>query len=218
MLDDACSLFAVQRSWLDGAEDRVFPIHRFYKQPREFAEFLITLKTASLDEDIAGVVLATIDPTPGSNALLVLHETVGWIGDKAIYRYYFCDEWVLRYWKSRAYLTACVAIAWRQNVFIHGVFLDKQRLQQLAAGRALPSWSEKGIWAFGVKQWDPEDMALRPEVFLDGLDSETDSHGHKEALKLWLNLFDAGHMNTGLGMYSGDEIRLAFSHALEQID
>ena len=202
MLDDACSQFAVRREWLDGADTQIFPIHRFYKQPRAFVEFLGALKAANPDSQLSGVVLAPIKSTADAEALLILEETIGRVGDKPIYRYHFCDEWMLRYWKSRAYLTACVAIAWRQNVFIHGGYADEELVRKLAGGLALPTWSNDGIWSFGVKRWDPEDMALRPEAFLAGLDSELENFGLKAGLSLWLSLCDDGFMKTGLDMYS----------------
>jgi len=217
ILEAACALFSVRRPWLDGAEDQVFPIHRFYKQPSEFVEYIGSLKATNPDGDISGVVLAPINPSQDPEALLVLQEAVGWIGDKPIYRYHLCDEWVLPYWKSRAYLTACIAIAWRQNVFIHGVYVDEDRLKTLVGGFVLPTWSSDGIWSFGSKRWDPEDMALRPEAFLYGLDPERDNYGLKAGLRLWLSLCDEGLMKTGLEMFGTDEIRQSFSRALDQI-
>ena len=218
ILQATCDLFAVRREWLDGADNQIFPIHYFYKYPHAFGEFVDALKAANPDEEIRGVVLAPSIPGQDVEALLVLQEIVGWVGDKAIYRYHFCGDWKLGYWKSRTYLTACVALAWRHGVFIHGVFADAERLQELARGHALPTWTADGIWSFGIKQWDPEDMALRPEAFLDGLDPELEKFGLKEGLRLWLSLCDKGFMNTGLGMYSVDEIRQSFSDALAQID
>lgn len=218
LLQAACDLFAVRREWLDGAEKQIFPIHRFYKHPHAFVEFLDALRAASPDKELSGVVLAPIEPGPNAKAVLVLQETVGWLGDKAIHRYHFCDEWSLGYWKSRAYLTACVAIAWRQGVFIHGVYADEERMQKLTGGLALPTWSADGIWSFGIKRWDPEDMALRPEVFLDGLDPELDNFGLQAGLRLWLSLCDEGFMKTGLDMYSVDDVRQSFNQALDQID
>lgn len=218
LLQAACDLFAVRREWLDGAEKQIFPIHRFYKHPRAFVEFLGALKAANPDGNLSGVVLAPLKPAPDVEAVLILQETVGWVGDKAIYRYHFCDEWMLRYWKSRAYLTACVAIAWRQGVFIHGVYADEERLKELTGGLALPTWYAHGIWSFGIKRWDPEDMALRPEAFLDGLDPERDNFGLQAGLRLWLSLCDDSFMSTGLGTQNVDETRQSFSHALDQID
>ena len=90
-------------------------------------------------------------------------------------------------------------------------------MQKLTGGLALPTWFPDEIWAFGIKRWDPEDMALQPEAFLDGLDPELDNFGLQAGLRLWLSLCDDGFMNTGLGTHNVGEPRQSFKHALDQI-
>lgn len=69
----------------------------------------------------------------------------------------------------------------------------------------------------GAKLWDPEDMALRPDVFLSHIDPEQDRFGLKAALQLWLELEQQGFMATGLPMYSSEAIRSAFNRKLAEI-
>ena len=40
-------------------------------------------------------------------------------------------------------------------------------------------------------------MALRPEVFLKGVDPEKDNYGIKSGLELWLDLDEQGLMDSG---------------------
>ena len=43
MLESAARLFAVNRDWLEGATEQIYPMHDFYKKPERFVEFLDTL-------------------------------------------------------------------------------------------------------------------------------------------------------------------------------
>src|ERR1700733_13448550 len=58
LLDQAASLFAVRRDWLDCATDEIYPLHDFYKKPAEFGLFLDGLLKRRVG-DIYGVVLVS---------------------------------------------------------------------------------------------------------------------------------------------------------------
>lgn len=197
ILDDVCGRFAVRREWLDGAETQVHPCYDFYKHPEDFADIIKRLKANNPDGGLLGVLIAPDEPEGHAEALLVLQETIGFVGDKAIYRYHLCNNWGFEYWKSRAYLAACVAIAWKHDVFVHGIYSPSKEIQRLVAGDVLLGWQGEGVWSLGVKKWDPEDMALRPDVFLRGVDPEQEAFGYKAGLQLWLDLEQRGLMDTG---------------------
>ncbi|NTV94154.1 MAG: hypothetical protein HGA75_01910 [Thiobacillus sp.] len=217
ILDAACRIFAVRREWLDGADAQVHPDHDFYKYPKEFAVFLADLKAANPDGNLQGVLLAPHDPDVNAWALLVLQETIGFVGDKPIYRYHLCNNWGFDYWKARAYLTACVAIAWRNRVYVHGNYLPQEVINQFAEGDRLLCREGEEAWhgVKGRRRWDPEDMALRPVAFLDGVDPEQDDFGIRSGLKLWLEL-QPQYMDTGLDMYDQGTIRALFQQELEK--
>lgn len=196
VLEAACTRFAVRREWLDGAEYQIYCRHDFYKHPEEVENFLKTLKADNPDGELDGVLLAPEEED--GDALLVLYEIVGYVGDKPIRRYHLCDNWVFHYWKSRAYLTAFVAIAWKNKVYIHGAYMPKQKVQQMGSGEILLSQGGDGIWEFRGKKWYPEDMALRPEVYLKGVDPERNDFGIRSSLNLWLDLEQQGYMDTGI--------------------
>lgn len=56
-------------------------------------------------------------------------------------------------------------------------------------------------------------MALRPDVFLNGVDPERDGFGVRSGLELWLAL-QHQYMNTGLDMYDSRSIRELFQQEL----
>lgn len=200
ILDDVCNKFAIRREWLDGAESQIYLEHDFYKHPAGFQEFIDTLMDKNPGRDLRGVLISPEEKDSRAGAIMVLQETIGSIGNKAIYRYHICNNWVFSYWKARAYLAACIAIAWKNEVYIHGVTKSKAFIDELSHGKALLGWGGEGIWGIGHRTWDPEDMALQPDVFLDGIDAERNNYGLKSALSLWLELEKRGLMDLGFGV------------------
>jgi hypothetical protein len=213
LLDAASNLFGVRREWLEGAESQIYPCHDFYKRTEEVLPFLMKLRDANPDGDLNGVLIAPAEHR--DDAVIILSELIGSIGEKPIYRYHICNNWLFDYWKSRAYLTAFVAIAWKCNICLQGRYLPLKEIQQLADGYSLLSVEDEGIFLRG-RLWYPEDMAIEAEAFLFGIDPEKDNYGLTSALKLWLSLEEKGYMNTGLSMYTKEEIQSSFKHALEQ--
>lgn len=199
ILEAVCTRFAIRREWLDGAETQVHPCHDFYKHPHEFLRFVEDLKEKNPDGDMQGVLIAPNERDWHAPALLILEETMGYVGEKPILRYHLCNNWTLTYWKARAYLTACIAIAWKRHIYIHGISMPNEMIEQLASGETLLDWQDEGIWTLGHMTWYPEDMTLRPEAFLEGIDPEKDNFGIKSGLKLWLDLDEQGFMDSGFG-------------------
>lgn len=196
LLVAVCERFAVRREWLDGAESEIHPKHDFYKKPEEFSEFIKSLIANNPDANLHGVLLAPQE-LGDANALLILQETIGFIGDKPVCRHHLCNNWPFSYWKARAYLTACVAIAWKHHAYIRGVHMPAREIKRLAEGKTLLGWQGDGISNLGHKHWDPDDMALRPDAFLKGIDPEQDNFGIKSGLARWLELEKNGYMDTG---------------------
>ena len=214
ILEAACCRFAVRREWLDGAESQIHPGHDFYKHPEGFADFLVKLKSANPDGELGGVLIAPNDQGWQAGALLILRETVGAVGEKPIYRYHLCNNWIFSYWKARAYLTACVAIAWKRGVYVHGLRIPAKEIEKLAAGEMLLSRQGEGVWnVSSSKKWYPEDMALKPDAFLEGIDPERDNFGIKSGLRRWLELEEQGLMATGCPVTN---VRQLFLHELEK--
>lgn len=211
-LQAACDLFAVRREWLDGAEEKAYDGHDFYKHPEQVEGFLQALIEANPDSDLNGILLASEEHE--GQALIILRETIGTLGARAIYRYHLLNNWTFSYWKARAYLAACIAIAWRGEVCIRGVFADNKIVEELASESCLVGAVCDGFDAYLGKKWHPEDMAIKPDVFLKGVDPELNNFGISAAVGLWLQLDEQGFMNPGLSMYDRREVREQFSAAI----
>ena len=198
LLEAVCEKFAVRREWLDGAEKQIHPEHDFYRHPESFQIFLDELVASNPKGDFHGVLLAPEERDGHDELLLIFQETIGQVGDKPIFRFHLCNNWSFSYWRARAYLTACVAISWKRKVFVLGKYMPKKEIDKLAYGETLLGWQGEGAWFMGSRKWYPEDMALDPVTFLNGIDPEQDNFGIKEGLKLWLDLEEQGYMDVQL--------------------
>lgn len=207
-LQAACDLFAVRREWLDDAEEEAYYGHDFYKHPNLVEGFLQSLITENKNGNLDGLLFASEEK--GGQALIILRETIGSIGEKSIYRYHLLNNWTFSYWKSRTYLAACIAMCWRKQIFIRGVFTDQKTVEALASEKCLVGAICKGFDGYLGRKWYPEDMALKPDVFIRGVDPEKNNFGISSAINLWLHLDAQGFMNPGLEMYDRVEVRKQF--------
>ncbi|MFC0253488.1 hypothetical protein [Massilia consociata] len=216
VLESACSLFGVRREWLDGEGEEPYARHVFYKYPADFQQFIKGLKAARPNAELTGYLVVPEKGVPGDQAFLILAEAVAASGDVPIYRYHVCDTWIFDYWKSRAYLTACVAIAWKNDVYVTGRYANKRELSILAGRGSLPAPVLERLASRG-RRWYAEDLALRPDLYLRGLDAESNGFGAASALRLWLELDNEGWMDIGIAgnARSAFEAELGTCRAIE---
>jgi len=196
LLSYVCEKFSVRREWLDGASNQIYHSHDFYKKPEQFSEFLDGLIENNPERNISGFLLTSGEKK--DNTVLLFEEEIGRIEAKAIHRYYLCDATTFHYWKSRAFITACVACAWRKKVFIQGRYLSQRKIDEIAGGEYLLGWAGDGPWSLKGRRWYPEDMTINPDSYLKGIDPEINNYGRKAALALWLELEQEGYMDSGL--------------------
>lgn len=196
ILSDACEMFAIRREWLDGAEPMIYQCHDFYKHSEDFKEFIEQLIARNPKGNLGGVVIAPNKNTSDSQALLILEETIGFVGDKEIYRQYICYAWNYQYWKCRGYLASCMGIAWKRKVYIKGRFVPNEFINEYIDAEKLMGWNGEGLFAIKGQHWYPEDMTFSPEDYLKNIDEGL--HGKIMALKLWVDLYDKGLMDSGL--------------------
>jgi hypothetical protein len=213
ILDAAVELFAVRREWLDGTETKIYPLHDFYKKPEAFGPFLDEIKSKNPDDQLNGVVYAPKEKSLNGEALIILEEFIGSIGNKPISRFHLCNNWYFDYWKSRAYLTACIAIAWRKDVYLRGDIAPAKEIAKFAYGEAFLELDEFGSLRLGRGKWYPEDMLLDPEAYLDGIDPELDNFGIRAGLAHWLELDKEGYMKIDLS--ASQDARNRFQQVLD---
>ncbi|MCP1340553.1 hypothetical protein NJR55_13285 [Idiomarina sp. M1R2S28] len=198
ILTFTCQLFGINRDWLDDASKEIYPAYNFYKDPKRFEEFLSTLLETSGSENLDGILLTVDKVDRGTESVLILQETIGSINDKQYYRYYLCSGWVFSYWKSKGYLTAIVAMCWKNNVCVRGLYVNKSTVDKYVHGNFLLDFGSNGIHELKGLHWYAEDLALVPETYLKNIDPEENNHGLNAALSLWFELFKQGYLETGL--------------------
>lgn len=211
---DACSLFAVQREWLDGANNQIYPTYHFYKYPEGFIKFIDNIIQKSESRDIKAILLTPVGNQYGKPALLLLEEELGAIGEKSYYRYYqLSSEWIYSYGLCRAYLAAYIAVCYLKGIRVFGIATSTRIIQSISDGKKLLGWNGEGCLSIKGKRWHPEDMALLPKIFLDGLDK----YSSAEALKMWMEFDDAGYMKLGLNNKAEYNARMIFEDELKKI-
>jgi hypothetical protein len=207
ILSDVCELFAVRRVWVDGAESEPYEPHDFYKTPQEFANFLDQLLKINPEGNLSGVLIVSSDKSNNDQAIILLQECIGNIGDRSIYRYHICNNWSFSYWKSRAFLTACIAIAWKKKAYIHGIRIPQKQIGLMAEGESILGWQGGGLCKLGSKTWHPEDMALEPDFYLEGIDPEQNNFGLVSGIRLWISLAEQGFMDSSFGKAPTDKFK-----------
>lgn len=220
ILQAAADLFAVRIEWLECVDKQIYEIHDFYKQPEAYAEFLTQLVSNKEHRVFAKLVWST-NLNCEYDAVLVLEEQFDYLGNGSVSRYHVCGGWVNKYWKSRADLTACVAITLKQLGHIKG-FQTSASIEPFSEGEgfvyelySLP-YAYKRDWLFRKRfeMWDPASWTYDPNAFLDRVDRDWDSVGKARAIEKWLYYFDKGLMDTG---YHPENVRSEFEKIISKV-
>lgn len=216
ILDDVTELFAIRRAWLDGESDEIYPTHDFYKHPEEFEKFAIAISERCKDFDIYCWILRSPQPSRKEDDVLILiQEGIGYVGDRPIYRLHLCNNWVYKYWKAKAYLTACVAIAWKHEWWVWGREVEPKWLDSVVYGENLIGYDYvcSGFHIPATVRWETDDLVFDPEKYLEYVDEG--QFGKRYALETWLHLYDEGFMD--LGKHPVVNYRQRFKSALEDL-
>lgn len=198
-LSAAANLFAINLQWLYGDDVSIYQTHCFYKAPGNFQEFINTLSLGDYNSRIQ-----ILKSDAGEiDTLLVISEEIKLteeqskvLGDKSLYRHHISGEWIFNYWKCRAYLTSCIAIASRNKLQVFGETVPAKLISNFEKGKSfLPINTEfRTIKRYGMR-WQPEDLIYKPDFYIDGVD---EGHfGKIGSLALWLELYEKGYMDTG---------------------
>ncbi len=213
ILIDAAKRFAVNIEWLQGASKEIYPVHKFYKNPKGCELFIEKLK--SNGNELGGYLINS-DASKTHNeddAVIVITEEIGIVNNRIIERLHILGGWIFSYWKSRAYLTACASIALNKEVWLLGRHADQKWLSKFSQGYLLPTYDfESSDLNFAVSgHWDVDMLIELPEKYLKGVDPERDNFGINAAISKWLDLEADGYMFIKR-FNNCDEVRACFEN------
>ncbi len=219
ILQAACDLFRVRLEWLEGADNQIYSIRHFYKHPEQFKTFLQAL---SKEEGSRLTLKLVVSPNAynDNDALMIIEEPIRELGEREVKRYHICGGWSYRYYKCRADIAACFAIALKQKVYVPAVKEVKADISAYCGGYMfvsdlydLPSYYRRQKLTLFKKDYDlwyPDDWLDNPVMFTEGLrDGEW---GKTQAIKRWLYYHEQGYLETGYN----DVSREAFTKHLEK--
>ena len=121
--DWTCSMFGVERDWVDGKSSRIYKHINYYKNIRSFMEKIFELKSFYGDElDVFLIKSGELNPNEyGENYVIVLvRYPIKKINNTTIYKYMpISTNWDWGYWRSRHQLKAIIYTCEKLNIFIH---------------------------------------------------------------------------------------------------
>ncbi len=215
-LTAAAKLFCVRIEWLEGADDKLYECHEFYKHPENYQDFLETLVT---DESYRLRVMLVITSkfTHNEDALLIIEEPIADLGEKQIVRYHLCGGWNYMYCKCRADIAACIGISDKHKAMISRALKVHDEIGAYCEGEAFISdlyelrsrYKQSRFFNNSYKLNHPDDLLTDPSIFIENL--RDDVWGQTTSLNLWLHYYEQGFMDK---KYVSRE---AFSKCLEDL-
>ncbi|MBD3668550.1 MAG: hypothetical protein HUJ16_11345 [Kangiella sp.] len=195
VLEKACDMFGVKREWLDGDSESIYEVKGFYKNVPEFEQHIKSIKERSTDVERV-YVLSPENPCWNDSVLLIFESLIKGIGAKYIYRYDFVKFDSACYWKTRAYLTACIGLCYKNEIPPFGYYLPSKVVNSLAEGSHFIPYTNQGYLPKGHR-WYVEDMVTDPKAYLKGIDPEDNNFGIHQAISYYLKLEEQGYMDLG---------------------
>lgn len=217
LIQEACDLFLVNREWLEGHSDEIYTVKHFYKCPDKFEQFVNELKLKKPESHFSGVLLTSNNNKKSHSSVLLIEEILENKNGIEFFRYYQCPFADFAYWKCRAYLTACVAIATKHGFHIQGRRVNSSLVDDLQDGDTLLGWKGESCF-FGLdgERWYPDEMVNNPKAYLEGVHPESRSFGTLSALSKWKELAEKGFMNLGFGDNPADKFEVEYRKQLNR--
>jgi len=195
VLEKACGMFGVKREWLDGDSETIYEVKGFYKNVPDFEKYINSIKQRMTKVERV-YVLSPEKPYRDDSVLLIFESFIKEIGDKYIYRYDFVKFDSASYWKTRAYLTACIGLCYKNDISPCGYFLPSKEVNRFTEGSQFIPYTNQGFLP-GGHRWFVEDMVTDPKAYLKGVDPEDNNFGIHQAISYYFKLEEQGYMDLG---------------------
>jgi len=201
IIHDAVVLFGVNKDWLEGSSKEIYDIPDFYKYPERFEQYLVELlKNTPVDKNRLYAYVLTSEKRLTAaeyDSLIVIAEPIGELNQREIYKYHLLGCWVINYWKSRAFFTACCALLNKYEIYAGGKIVKQTWLNRVYEGLELFEYdfSERngGVKFPIVGSWVVHEFIEVPDVYLKGMNTEG-GRAIPLAIGKWLDLNEKGYM------------------------
>jgi hypothetical protein len=156
--DHVADLLGIEHSWLDGAEDRIYPHLFVYKNPGAFLDLLVkaTTKHERVEFWVAKGADNDLDGFPSMSALACgLRVTVGTVGETTVWRDLpLSDVWNWQHPDGRIGIKAMCLMAWQFGVHLKGFNNRQKDIQEFFDGKLFVSeLIGRAVGSF----WHPDD-------------------------------------------------------------
>jgi hypothetical protein len=116
LINEAAELFKVKSDWLDGVDTTIYHSQTCYKQPKEFFEFLNTIKFGESDFPFRVITpIKKFDYKDDSHQpfSILFVEKIAELGDQDVHRYYIDAGWAWDHKTCRIQLKAMALLYWK---------------------------------------------------------------------------------------------------------
>ena len=211
----ASELLGVELSWLESGDGPAQKRQDFYKQPKDFAQFVeaLVVRVKATGRFVRGLILWPTTWDSESEMVLLLTEPVGYLDHEVIERFHWVAGGPPSYWRSRGYVASQIALTTHHNVTLQGRKLPNKLMASAVVDPDLVGLPTFDRLRSSGKVFQPEDWLIKPKSFLENLDPERNDFGLTSSLRLWLDLEAQGLMPPPPGSSSA---RSAFTQALQQ--
>lgn len=200
LIEQACELFLVNREWLEGHSEDIYEVKHFYKNPDKFEKFITELTEKAPKHHFSCILLISDNMKKSRNSVILIEEILENETGIEFFRYYQCPFADFTYWKSRAYITACIAIATQKLGYVKGVRVTPELIEKYQQSDHLMGWfGEYCSLTIEGKRWNPEKLVTNPKVYLKDINPERERFGILVGLSKWKELSEQGYMNLGFG-------------------
>lgn len=116
LINEVAELFKVKSEWLDGVDSTIYHSQTCYKQPKEFFEFLNTIKFGESDfpfRVITPVKKFDYKDDAHQPFSILFVEKIAELGDQDVHRYYLDAGWAWDHRTCRIQLKAMALLYWK---------------------------------------------------------------------------------------------------------
>ena len=169
ILNWTCNTFCIEREWLDGVSERIYPHRNYYINVEGFIRLFVKLKNEHRDDlEIYLIKDRELNPNLLSHTencvIIILRYPLKKINKKVIYAYVpISTQWKWGYWRTMYQLKSIIHICYKLHprTYIDGYDMDMATINKILGGQIFLG-PEIYKLRFKSCTWYPEDYIYLP--------------------------------------------------------